>query len=105
MTGTPDMKSHAVLLCGLSLFAVIGTSAAQANEVPSASDRQITEQVKELISEHPQFGNMLTVQTRNGIVYVGGTPWTQFTLADLEPLVRQTNGVADVVLTTVYPAE
>jgi osmotically-inducible protein OsmY len=99
------MKSHAVLLCGLSLFAMLGTSAVQANEAPSASDQQITQQVKELISEHPQFGNMLTVQTRNGIVYVGGTPWTQFTLTDLEPLVRQTNGVADIVVTAVYPEE
>jgi osmotically-inducible protein OsmY len=84
---------------------MIGTSAAQANEAPSASDQQITREVKELISEHPEFGNMLTVQTRNGVVYLGGTPWTQFTLPNLEPLVRQADGVANVVVTAVYPEE
>ena len=99
------MKSHALLLCRLALFAMIGASAVHANEGPSTSDRQITVQVKELISEHPEFGNMLTVQTRNGIVYLGGTPWTQFTLAELEPLVRQADGVTDVVVTAVYPEE
>jgi osmotically-inducible protein OsmY len=99
------MKSHALLLCRLALLAVVGTGAVQANEAPSTSDRQITQQVKELISEHPEFGNMLTVQTRNGIVYVGGTPWTQFTLENLEPLVRHTDGVTGVVVTAVYPEE
>jgi osmotically-inducible protein OsmY len=99
------MKSRALLLCRLALTAAIGTSAVQANEAPSTSDQQITQQVKELISEHPEFGNMLTVQTRNGIVYVGGTPWTQFTVPGLEPVVRQANGVTNVVVTAVYPEE
>lgn len=99
------MKSRALLLCRLALTAAIATSAVQANEAPSTSDQQITQQVKELISEHPEFGNMLTVQTRKGIVYVGGTPWTQFTVPDLEPVVRQANGVTNVVVTAVYPEE
>jgi len=99
------MKPHALLLCRLALLALVGSSAVQANEAPSSSDRQITHEVKELISEHPEFGNMLTVQTRNGVVYLGGTPWTQFTLANLEPLVRQAAGVTDVVVTAVYPEE
>ena len=99
------MKPHALLLCRLALLSMVGAGAVQANEAPSTSDRQITEQVKELISEHPEFGNMLTVQTRNRIVYLGGTPWTQFTIANLEPLVRQADGVADVIVTAVYPEE
>jgi osmotically-inducible protein OsmY len=99
------MKSHASLVCRLALLALTGTTAVWANEAPSASDQQITRQVKELISEHPEFGNMLTVQTHNGTVYLGGTPWTQFTLADLEPMVRQAQGVSDVVVTAVYPEE
>ena len=99
------MKSNALVLCKLALLASVGVSAAHANEVPSSSDQQITQQVKELISEHPEFGNMLTVQTRNAVVYLGGTPWTQFTLPNLEPLVRQADGVANVVVTAVYPEE
>ena len=99
------MKSHALFLCRLAAIALIGGSAAHANQAPSASDQQITQQVKVLISEHPEFGNLLTVQTHNGIVYLGGTPWTQFTIASLEPLVRQADGVSDVVVTAVYPEE
>lgn len=38
-------------------------------------------------------------------MYLGGTPWTQFTLASLESLVRKTDGVTDVVVTAVYPEE
>jgi osmotically-inducible protein OsmY len=105
MPGIAKMKSNALMLCKLALLASAGVSAVHANEVPSSSDQKITQQVKELISEHPEFGTMLTVQTRNGVVYLGGTPWTQFTLVDLEPLVRQADGVANVVVTAVYPEE
>jgi osmotically-inducible protein OsmY len=102
--GIVAVKLHAKLLLASVFFALAGTSA-QADVAPSASDQQITQQVKELIGEHPEFGSMLTVQTRNGVVYLGGTPWTQFTLSSLEPLVKQENGVTEVVVTAVYPEE
>jgi osmotically-inducible protein OsmY len=98
------MKLHAKLFLASVCFAIACTSA-QANEAPSTSDQQITQQVKELIGEHPEFGSMLTVQTHNGIVYVGGTPWTQFTLSSLAPLVQAEDGVTEVVVTAVYPEE
>ena len=69
MTGAADVRFYAGQLRMLACLVLIGISAAQADEAPSTSDRQITGQVKELISEHPEFGSMLTVQTRNGIVY------------------------------------
>jgi osmotically-inducible protein OsmY len=102
--GNLAVKLHAKLLLASAFFALAGASA-QADEAPSTRDQQITRQVKELIGEHPEFGSMLTVQTRNGIVYLGGTPWTQFTLSSLEPLVKQEDGVTEVVVTAVYPEE
>lgn len=91
------------LVCSLGLLAAIGTLAAHASEVSPATDRQITQQVKRLISQHPEFCLAITVQTWKGIVYLGGSPWTSVTMSNLEFLVRHTEGVADVVVTAVYP--
>jgi len=52
-----------------------------------------------------QVGVQTTPLVVDGVVYLGGTPWTQFTLSSLEPLVKQENGVTEVVVTAVYPEE
>ena len=93
------------LVSRLTLLAAIGTGAAHASAVSASNDQQITRQVNRLISQHPEFGSMLTVQTHHGVVYLGGTPWTFFAMSNLELLVRQTEGVADVVVSAVFPGE
>jgi osmotically-inducible protein OsmY len=91
------------LVCRIGLLAAIGTLAAHASELSPVTDRQITQQVQRLINQHPEFGLLITVQTRKGIVYLGGSPWTSVTMSNLEFLVRHTDGVADVVVTAIYP--
>jgi hypothetical protein len=91
------------LVCRASVLAVIFARAAQAGETTPTKDHQITHQVERFISQHPEFGSQLTVQTHKGIVYIGGTPWSYFNLLNLEFIVRQTEGVRDVVATAIYP--
>lgn len=91
------------LICKLTLFAAIIISTAHASDAQPTTDRQITHQVKQLIRQHPELGSQLTIQTRKGVVYIGGAPWERFALSNLESTVRQTEGVADVIVTAVYP--
>jgi osmotically-inducible protein OsmY len=95
--------SPRTLICKLTLLAATCTSAVYASNVPPPTDRQITHQVEELIRQHPELGSQLTVQTRRGIVYIGGTPWERFATLNLESIVRHTEGVSDVIVTAVYP--
>ena len=87
----------------LSLFAVLGTGAVHANDISPITDRQITHEVKSLINQHPELGSQLTIQTRKGVVYIGGTQWTRLALSSLEFNIRQTEGVTALVVTAVYP--
>jgi osmotically-inducible protein OsmY len=90
------------LVCRFSLFAALGTGAVQANEIYPITDQQITQQVKRQISQHPELGSQLTVQTRKGIVYVGGTQWMRIALSNLEFTIREMEGVTAVVVTAIY---
>jgi osmotically-inducible protein OsmY len=91
------------LIRNLTLFAAICASTAHASDAPPTTDRQITNQVEQLIRQHPELGSQLAVQTRGRVVYIAGTPWERFATSNLEFIVRQTEGVADVIVTAVYP--
>jgi hypothetical protein len=91
------------LVCRFSLFAALGTGVVHANDLSLITDRQISQQVKRLIGQHPELGSQLTVQTRKGVVYIGGTQWTPFSLSSLEFTIRQTQGVTALVVTAIYP--
>jgi hypothetical protein len=97
------VMSVRTLVCRISLIAAICAHAAQAGEMPPITDHQIALQIKHIISDHPEFGSQLTIQTHKGIVYIGGTSWSYFTLSNLEFIVRQTEGVRDVVVTAFQP--
>jgi hypothetical protein len=84
------------------IAALIGAGAAAAGQLPAPTDKQIKAEAEQIIREHSEFGSQLTIQAKDGVVYVGGTPWTSFALADLESILRQTPGVTRVVMNAVY---
>jgi hypothetical protein len=94
--------SLSTFVCRLAFIAMIGAGAARASELPALTDQQIKSQVEQVIREHSEFGRQLTIQTKHGVVYIGGTPWTLFALSELESILRQTPGVSGVVVNAVY---
>jgi hypothetical protein len=94
--------SLSTFVCRLAFIAMIGAGVARAGEPAAPSDQQIKSQVEQVIREHSEFGHQLTIQAKKGVVYVGGTPWTLFALAELESILRQTPGVSGVVVNAVY---
>jgi osmotically-inducible protein OsmY len=87
------------VLLGLVSFTVAGLSNADpiALRVNPDNDQEITRRVKLLIDEHPDLGTLLTVRTYNGIVYLGGTVATPFSLVNANSLVGHVSGVQKVV--------
>jgi osmotically-inducible protein OsmY len=87
------------VVVGLALFTVAGLSSADpiTLSVYPDSDQEITRQVERLIDEHPDLGTLLTVRTKNGIVYLDGTVATPFALANADCLVGHMPRVQRVV--------
>jgi osmotically-inducible protein OsmY len=86
-------------MLGLASFAVAGVSSANpiASGAGPNSDREITRQVELLIDEPSYWGTMLTVRTKNGVVYLGGSVATPFTLVNANSLIAQIPGAQTVV--------
>ena len=63
-----------------------------------ATDKQITHDVNELLSEHRELGppGTVHVQTINGVVYLSGTVNSDFEIRSTESMVRQVGNVKDV---------
>jgi osmotically-inducible protein OsmY len=63
-----------------------------------STDKQITQDVNELLSQHGEFGppGTVRVQTINGVVYMTGTVNSDFEIRNSEALVRQVANVKDV---------
>jgi osmotically-inducible protein OsmY len=63
-----------------------------------ATDKQITHDVNELLSQHRELGppGTVHVQTINGIVYLSGTVNSDFEIRSTESMVRQVGNVKDV---------
>jgi|SRR5580698_9842009 osmotically-inducible protein OsmY len=63
-----------------------------------STDKQITHDVNELLSQHRELGpaGTVRVQTINGVVYLTGTVNSDFEIRSTEALVRQVANVKDV---------
>jgi osmotically-inducible protein OsmY len=63
-----------------------------------STDKQITHDVNELLSQHRELGpaGTVRVQTINGVVYLTGTVNSDFEIRSTESLVRQVANVKDV---------
>ena len=64
-----------------------------------ASDAKITEDVRGVFNQHPEFGppGALRVQTINGVVYLSGQVNTDLVRRSAEELVKQVPNVKRVV--------
>ena len=62
------------------------------------TDKQITSDVNDLLSQHRELGppGTVHVQTINGIVYLTGTVNSDFEIRSTESMVRQVANVKDV---------
>jgi osmotically-inducible protein OsmY len=81
----------------LTVF-VAGVSSAHAVEFPGPdTDKEITRQVELLLAEHPDLGTLLTVRTKNGVVYLGGTAFTVFSQSNAESVAQHVPGVRGIV--------
>jgi osmotically-inducible protein OsmY len=91
------LRTHlASFACAIVLQLACANAIVGARE-PSA-DAQITEQIRSAIFKRPQFaGDDISVQTRDGVVYLHGMVDTNVERADVESLVAQTPGVKRVV--------
>ena len=63
-----------------------------------ATDKQISADVSQLFSEHPELGPpaALHIQTINGVVYLSGPVDTDLVVRSAEALARQVANVKDV---------
>jgi osmotically-inducible protein OsmY len=63
-----------------------------------STDKQITKDVNELLSQHRELGppGTVHVQTINGVVYLTGTLNSDFEIRSTESIVRQVANVKDV---------
>ena len=63
-----------------------------------STDKQINQDVKELLSQHRELGppGTVHVQTINGVVYLSGTVNSDFEIRSTEAMVRQVANVKDV---------
>ena|SRR5271156_489731 len=93
------MTRPSKLILALALTGGLAT-AGFAQEMTS-SDDTITRSVKATISQHADLkADAVTVQTRQGVVYLTGKVDTPAEKKDLEALAMQTSGVKKVVNNT-----
>jgi osmotically-inducible protein OsmY len=69
-----------------------------------STDKQITKDVNDLLSQHRELGpaGTVRVQTINGVVYLTGQLNSDFEIRNTEALVRQVANVKDVE-NNLYP--
>jgi osmotically-inducible protein OsmY len=78
-------------------FAVLLAAGSFPAHADGSQDEQITTQVKTLIIKHPDLGTQITVNTKNGTVYLTGKAANSLSKANAEDLARSVSGVKDVV--------
>jgi osmotically-inducible protein OsmY len=78
-------------LCGCAVFE-------KCTPENCSTDKQITKDVNELLSQHRELGppGTVHVQTINGVVYLTGTLNSDFEIRSTESIVRQVANVKDV---------
>ncbi len=90
--------SRLVLAATLS----IGLATASFAQEMASQDDTITENVRSMIAQHPALkADQVTVETRQGVVYLHGKVDTPAEKKDLESVAMQTTGVKKVVNDTV----
>jgi len=93
MTRTPNLVLALVLASGVATASLAQDMASQ--------DETITQNVKATIAQHPALkADQVSVETRQGVVYLKGTVDTPAEKKDLESAVMQTTGVKKVVNNT-----
>jgi osmotically-inducible protein OsmY len=90
------LRSVAPVLASFTLAGLSSADPIASSAVPHG-DQEITRQVQWVIDEHPDLGALLTVRTKNGIVYLGGSVATPFAMANADSLVGHIPGVQGVV--------
>jgi hypothetical protein len=81
----------------LTVF-VAAVGSAHAADFPGPdADKEISRHVELLIAQHPDLGTQLTVRTKNGVVYLGGTAFTVFSQSNAESVALQVPGVKGIV--------
>ena len=81
----------------LTFFIAVVSSAHAADIPPPDSDKEITRHVELLIAQHPDLGTQLTVRTKNGVVYLGGTAFTVFSQSNAQSVAQHVPGVKGIV--------
>ena len=87
----------------VAISAVIGSLNAYAEPVKDdastdpARDNAITDHVKEAFVDNPDVGTDITVQTKNGIVYLKGKTTTALAKSHAEEVAKAVPGVQQVV--------
>lgn len=82
------VRLYTAALALLGLLNVAG-----ATEVTPLTDHEITHRVELLISQRADLGSLFTVQTHNGVVFLGGAATTDLAKADAERLAQGVPGV------------
>ena len=79
-------------------LALLGfTHLAGATDVTPLTDHEITHQVELLISQRADLGSLFTVQTHDGVVFLGGVATTDLAKSDAERLAQGVPGVRMVL--------
>jgi osmotically-inducible protein OsmY len=92
------MPSHTSIRRIFLAAFVAAFGSAQAVDFPRLdTDKEITRQVAQLIAEHPDLGTLLTVRTKHGVVYLGGTAFTVFSQSNAQSVAQQVPGVRSIV--------
>jgi osmotically-inducible protein OsmY len=86
------LKATIVGFVGVASIAV-GTLAV----ADSASDKEITRQVRAAIAQHSEFGVHIHARTKNGVVYFTGRASTPLVKENLDGLTQGVAGVKRVV--------
>jgi len=94
-------KLHGLLLASSVLIlqcASVALARGDSANAPQDDDRRITEEIRTSLYKNPTIAsNDISVQTRNGVVYLRGLVDTNVERADIEALVRGIAGVKRVV--------
>ena len=90
------------LYCMLATFCLLFGAGANAgshdDHAATDTDRQITEHIRTALYKNPSIAsNDISVQTRDGVVYLRGLVDTNVERADIEALARGMAGVKRVV--------
>jgi osmotically-inducible protein OsmY len=87
-----EIKFH--LAACLAVAATMGCLTAYAD---TSQDKAITDQVKSAFSSHPDLGTEISVNTKDGVVYLKGNTSTPLAKSHAEELAKAVPGVQKVV--------